>query len=82
MESLRLFRRDVTIKDVANRGTHSNPGTQGEGGGRTRTGFVQVMENLESQGIKEFHFFIFQAWNVMELNCRALKVMENENSVW
>ena len=28
MEFLRLFLRDVTIKDVANHGTYSNPGRQ------------------------------------------------------
>ena len=38
------------------------------------SGFVQVMENLESHGIYEFHF---QAWKVMEFNCRSLKVIEN-----
>ena len=37
-------------------------------------GFVQVMENLESHRIYEFHF---QAWKVMEFNCRSLEVMEN-----
>ena len=39
-------------------------------------GFVQVMENLESHGIYEFHF---QAWKVMEFNCWSLKVMENSS---
>ena len=28
MKFLRLFLRDVTIKDVANHGTYSNPGRQ------------------------------------------------------
>ena len=32
MEFLRLLLRDVTIKDVANHDTYSNPGTQGGGG--------------------------------------------------
>ena len=41
--------------------------------GKTYSGFVQVMENLESHEISEFHF---QAWKVMEFNCRSLKVME------
>ena len=27
--------------------------------------------------VKEFRNFIFQAWKVMEFNCRSLKVMEN-----
>ena len=38
------------------------------------TGFIQVMENLESV---EFKHFIFQAWKVMEFNCWSRKVMEN-----
>ena len=32
--------------------------------------------------VMEFKNFIFQAWKVMEFNCRSLKVMENESSVW
>ena len=43
------------------------------------TGFVQVMENLES---REFKNFIFKAWKVMEFNCRSLKIMENYSFVW
>ena len=27
--------------------------------------------------VMEFKNYIFQAWKVMELNCRSLKVMEN-----
>ena len=42
------------------------------------TGFVQVMENLESRGNQEFHF---KAWKVMEFNCRSLKIMENYSFV-
>jgi len=36
-------------------------------------GFVQVMENLESHGIR---YFNFQAWKVMEFKWRSWKVME------
>ena len=43
------------------------------------TGFVQVMENLES---REFKNFIFKAWKVMEFNCRSLKIIENYSFVW
>ena len=32
------------------------------------------MENLKNRGMFEFHF---QAWKVMEFNCRSLKVMDN-----
>ena len=38
------------------------------------TGFVQVIENLESH---EFKYFSFQAWKVMEFNCWLWKGMEN-----
>ena len=38
------------------------------------TGFIQVMENLESV---EFKHFILQAWKVMEFNCWSWKVVEN-----
>ena len=38
------------------------------------TGFVQVMESLESH--LKFKNFIFKAWKVMEFNCRSLKVMQ------
>ena len=40
MEYLRLFLRDVTIKDVANHGTYSNPGRQvwAQNEDRVRTG--------------------------------------------
>ena len=27
--------------------------------------------------VMEFKNFIFQAWKIMEFNCRSLKVMEN-----
>ena len=43
------------------------------------TGFVEVVENLESRGNQEFHF---KAWKVMEFNCRSLKIMENYSFVW
>ena len=29
----------------------------------------------------ELKNFIFQAWEVMEFNCRSLEVMENEGSL-
>ena len=38
------------------------------------SGFVQVMENLESHEVKNF---IFQALKVKEFNCRLWKVVEN-----
>ena len=38
MEFLRLLLRDVTIKDVANHDTYSNPGTQGRGRGWGKEG--------------------------------------------
>ena len=31
--------------------------------------------------VMEFKHFIFQAWEVMEFNCRSLEVMENEGSL-
>ena len=39
------------------------------------SGFVQVMENLESHGIG---YFNFQAWKVMEFKWRSWKVMEKQ----
>ena len=44
-----------------------------------RTRFLQVMENLESHGFKNF---ILQAWRVIEFNGRSLKVVENQSFVW
>jgi len=40
----------------------------------TPTGFVRVLENLESRGIL---FLAFQAWKVMEFYVELWKVMEN-----
>ena len=36
----------------------------------TPTGFLQVMENLESHGIYDFNF---QAWKVMEFLVKAME---------
>ena len=32
---------------------------------------------METWKVVEFKNIIFQAWKVMEFNCRSLKVMEN-----
>ena len=73
-------RRSLAFCSVAAYRTGSSPPTpfplfqQCDGCLSCYSGFVQVMENLESHGIYKFHF---QAWKVMELNSRSLKVIEN-----
>ena len=75
MEFLRLLLRDVTIKDVANHDTYSNPGTRGgggegggEGGAEQGQGSYRSWKTWKDMEIKNFIFSFSRpgkSWNLI-----------------
>ena len=47
---------------------------------RPKAGFSH--RSWKTWKVMELKFFSFQAWKIMEFNCRSWKVMENYSYVW